>query len=75
MYVFSNNCLIIVDHWLKQLSIKSMALLGKKKKGEAETGSALSVEKMSIDEKFQTMETINLNNQLDGKGDNVSIFA
>lgn len=52
-----------------------MALLGKKKKGEAETGSALSVEKMSIDEKFQTMETINLNNQLDGKGDNVSIFA
>ena len=35
-----------------------MALLEKRQKGEEEMGIALSVEKMSIEEKFQTMETI-----------------
>jgi len=35
-----------------------MALLEKQQKGEEEMGIALSVEKMSIEEKFQTMETI-----------------
>lgn len=35
-----------------------MTLLEKQQKGEEEMGIALSVEKMSIEEKFQTMETI-----------------
>ena len=35
-----------------------MALFEKQQKGEEEMGVALSVEKMSIEEKFQTMETI-----------------
>ena len=35
-----------------------MALLENQQKGEEEMGIALSVEKMSIEEKFQTMETI-----------------
>jgi len=35
-----------------------MALFEKQQKGEEEMGIALSVEKMSIEEKFQTMETI-----------------
>jgi hypothetical protein len=33
-------------------------MLEKQRKGEQEMGIALSVEKMSIEEKFQTMETI-----------------
>jgi hypothetical protein len=35
-----------------------MTMLEKQRKGEQEMGIALSVEKMSIEEKFQTMETI-----------------
>jgi hypothetical protein len=35
-----------------------MALFEKQQKGAEEMGMSLSVEKMSIEEKFQTMETI-----------------